>query len=171
MEKPYKDFGRKIKEIREQAHKSLFEVSGAVEHDIEHLQKIEEGSVQPSEELLVLLASHFELAEGEVLSLWKLAGYGENDTASSDDKKATTVFLPLPDAKIVFTDMVNVSANKYGVTLNFLQGLGSNSQPIAVSRVGMSVEHAEKFLSILQDTLSKLRSQNSQDKPKQIGNS
>jgi len=49
--------------------------------------------------------------------------------------------------------MVHVNANKYGVVINFLQGLGANNQPMAVSRIGMSHEHAQSLLEVLQQTL------------------
>lgn len=169
MEKPFKDFGKRLKEIRERSHKSLLEVSGAVEHDPEYIQMLEEGIERPSEELLVLLVSHFELEESEAISLWKLAGYGPNSQEGNNQHKVTSVYLPLPDAKIVYTDMVNVSANKFGVTINFLQGLGSDNQPMAVSRVGMSIEHAESFLRILTETIHKVKKEGSSDKkPPQI---
>jgi len=57
---------------------------------------------------------------------------------------------------------VNVSANNYGVVINFLQGLGANNQPMAVSRVGMSIEHAVSFMKVLSDTVEQVVKQ--QDK-------
>ncbi len=57
------------------------------------------------------------------------------------NQQAITI-LPL-DACVVYTDMVNVTANQFGVVMNFLQqGAGPNAGPVAVSRVGMSLDHA-----------------------------
>ena len=51
--------------------------------------------------------------------------------------------------------MIHINANKYGVVINFLQGLGSNNQPMAVSRIGMSREHAESLMEVLKKTLKR----------------
>ena len=37
--------------------------------------------------------------------------------------------------------------------MTFLQGAGPNNQPLAVSRVGMSKEHARSVLEVLKKTL------------------
>lgn len=39
------------------------------------------------------------------------------------------------DIRIVYTDMLQVMVNNYGVVINFLQGAGINDTPLAVSRV------------------------------------
>jgi hypothetical protein len=49
--------------------------------------------------------------------------------------------------------MIQVMVNNYGVIINFMQGAGPGSQPMAVSRVGMSKEHARSVLEVLQKTL------------------
>ncbi len=58
------------------------------------------------------------------------------------------------DARIVYTDMVHVMVNNYGVIMNFMQTAGPGSQPLAVSRIGMSREHAQSVLEVLQKTLA-----------------
>ena len=55
--------------------------------------------------------------------------------------------------RIVYTDMVQISVNNYGVVINFLQGAGINNTPLAVSRIGMSKEHAKSLLDVLSNTL------------------
>jgi hypothetical protein len=58
------------------------------------------------------------------------------------------------DNRVLFTDIVDIVVNKYGVIMNFMQtGPASSSQPVA--RVGMSREHAKSILQILQATLSR----------------
>jgi hypothetical protein len=49
--------------------------------------------------------------------------------------------------------MIQVMVNNYGVIINFMQGAGPANQPLAVSRVGMSKEHARSVLEVLQKTL------------------
>jgi len=58
------------------------------------------------------------------------------------------------DARVVYTDMAHVVSNKYGVTVNFMQSVGLAGQPLAVARVGMSREHAQHVLELLQKALT-----------------
>lgn len=158
LEKPYKLLGDKLRGLREKHNESLSEVSGAVEIDIETLDKIERGSQRPSEDILLLLISHFSTKDHEADHLWQLAGY---DHAVNDQLHTSEQFTPQPammilpmDARIVYTDSVHVSANNHGVVMNFLQNSGPNNQTIAVSRVGMSREHAQSLLELMQKTLA-----------------
>ena len=58
------------------------------------------------------------------------------------------------DARVVYTDNVQVEESKYGVTINFHQSSGVQGKSVPVSRVGMSREQAEKLLQTLTDKLS-----------------
>jgi hypothetical protein len=58
------------------------------------------------------------------------------------------------DIRVVYTDMVHVMVNDYGVVMNFIQNSGPNNQPLAVARVGMSREHAKSVVQILQQSLA-----------------
>jgi transcriptional regulator with XRE-family HTH domain len=162
--KSYKPFGSKLKSIREQAKESLAELSGAVEVDTTLLSTIEEGKIQPTEDLVLLIISHFALKEDEALKMWELAGYAQEQTGltsvtNEQGAPSQTAFVSSGDARIVYTDMVHVSANKYGVVINFLQGLGANNQPMAVSRIGMSHEHAKSMLEVLEETIKLTKKQ------------
>ena len=155
---PYKDFGKELRRLRAEAKKSVMDMSGAFEYDLNQMERIEAGQERPTEELIVLIISHFDLDETAAVKLWDLAGYNQPD-ADSGETEATPVLLPMSEAKIIYTDMVNVNANNYGVVVNFLQSLGGNSQPMAVSRVGMSLEHAESFMKVLEKTIGQVRNQ------------
>ena len=156
---PFKVLGGRLKYSREQRHESLDEVSGAVEIDSEVLQKFEIGESRPSEEILLLLISHFEIGEEESADLWELAGYSEETDGvsgsvfeSNENMRQSAFVLPM-DIRVVYTDMVHVMVNNYGVVMNFIQNSGPNNQPLAVARVGMSREHAKSVIQILQQTL------------------
>lgn len=157
---PYRSFGEVLKKLRSSAAKSPAEVSSAIEIDEARLMQFEEGKQRPSEDILILLIQHFNLRDEQASELWKLAGYtGEpeedlyfmNDESGSP--QAMTVGVTAHDARIVYTDMIQVMVNNYGVIINFMQGAGPGSQPMAVSRVGMSKEHARSVLEVLQKTL------------------
>ena len=174
---PYEEFGKQLKEIREKAKESVAELSGAVELDANQIEQIEAGNDQPSEDIVLLIISHFSLKEDEALKLWELAGYKQSQTGLSsmisDSKEGVvvkTAFVHPSDARILYTDMVHVSANKYGVIINFLQGLGNSDQPMAVSRVGMSHEHAQSLLQVLKSTIDVSKQENTDQKSSKKSN-
>ncbi len=151
---PFEQLGRKLKKMRISRQETLADVSGAVEIGVDHLEVIEAGKNRPGEDILLLLISHFELKEEEAEKLWDLAGYPPSVVTQSDVSVKQTVMVTPEDLKIVYTDMVHVSANDFGVVMNFMQGGGTNNQPLAIARVGMSRDHALSVLEVLQKTLA-----------------
>src|SRR6266576_693118 len=149
---PYKTLGRYLKDLRSRANESLAEASGAVEIDVRELAGFELGKNRPSEDVLLLLLSHFGAKDEEAIKLWEMAGYGMDKVPAShmaNSNSSTTV----DNTRIIYTDIVDVMVNNYGVVMNFMQGGPANSaHPVA--RVGMSREHAKSVLKILEITLS-----------------
>lgn len=156
---PYKELGTKLKEMRSSHHESLAEVSGAVEIDSDVLATFERGESRPAEDILLLLISHFGIKEDEALQLWEMAGYDMQRTPAThmintnDGEAQSRVVVAQTDARILYTDTVHVMVNNYGVVMNFMQASGSSTQPVMVSRIGMSKEHARSVLEVLQKTL------------------
>ncbi len=179
---PFSPFGSALKHLREKNSKSQAEVSGAVEIPQDILVSYELGEVRPSEDVLFLLIQHFDLKDNEADELWRLAGYGGR---SMDDKQyfindeiggvkqAQSSIISQDNEKIVYTDMIQIMVNNYGVILNFMQGAGINVQPLAVARVGMSKEHARSVLEVLKKTLEQADENGIQKnvKPKQLPSS
>jgi transcriptional regulator with XRE-family HTH domain len=154
---PFKPLGRKLKALRDRSGETLAEASGAVEVDVRQLASYELGHSRPTEEVLLLLVSHFGVHEDEAVSLWELAGYGmeripskQMSSAQRDDEQTAGN----ADDRILFTDIVDVVVNSHGVVMNFMQGAGPGAKPASVARVGMSREHAKSILHILQVTLA-----------------
>jgi transcriptional regulator with XRE-family HTH domain len=147
----YRGLGRQLKHLRTRAKESLAEVSGAVEIDVRQLASFELGQSRPSEDVLLLLISHFGAKDEEAVKMWEMAGYVSDNRS---DQKSIDEVAPRVDNQILFTDVVDITVNNYGVVMNFMQGTGPNSAPNSVSRVGMSREHAKSVLQILQMTLS-----------------
>jgi hypothetical protein len=145
-------FGQELRTLRRRFRESLAEVSGAVEIDVKDLGEIEAGQKLPSEDVVMLLISHFSLREDEALRLWRLAGF-DNVLNGISQNNAQSEYITENDNRILYTDMIQVSANNYGVILNFLQGIGSDGKPSAVARVGMSREHAKSIVAVLSKTL------------------
>ena len=146
--------GERLKQLRETRQESVAEVSGAVEIEIDMLERIERGEECPSEDILSLLINHFSLHEHEAVQLWEWAGFNRsnglenpNDLAS----KAALVLIAI-DARVMYSDDMTLMNNKSGVVLNFMQ-TGLQGQPVPVSHVGMSYEQAERVLQALQQAL------------------
>lgn len=152
---PYKPLGNRLKRLREKMQESLAEVSGAVEIDIAQLTEIEKGLERPSEDILLLLISHFSIKDEEATRLWELASYNQQDAIMPDDSTSRQSLMLMPgEPRISYTDMVHVMVNNYGVVMNFMQATGPSNQPLSVARVGMSREHAKSVLELLQRTLA-----------------
>lgn len=152
---PYKPLGKELKELRSRANESLAEASGAVEIDVRQLASYELGQLRPAEDVLLLLLSHFGVKDEEAVKLWEIAGYSLAkapvlEIVNDNVHPQTTG----PNSQVLFTDIVDVVVNNYGVVMNFMQNSGPGSQPSSVARVGMSREHAKSVLQILQVTLN-----------------
>lgn len=55
---------------------------------------------------------------------------------------------------ILYTDMIFMNVNDDGVTFDVCQKTGSSNQVNVVSRIGMSRQHAEKFVKKLSEILA-----------------
>jgi len=154
---PYKHLGFRLKRLRESSHESLAEVSGAVEIEPENLARIEKGEHRPSEDVLLLLISHFDPQEEEAVRLWELAGYDQAHFPTSADEATPNkpiVMLLQPDNRIMYSDVVNVVTNPQGVVMNFLQAQGKG-QATPIARVGMSQEQAMRVFEALGQSLKR----------------
>jgi transcriptional regulator with XRE-family HTH domain len=159
---PYQTLGKHLRYLREQSKQSMAEVSGAVEIDELILARIEAGLERPSEDILLLLISHFGMPNQEAIQLWELAGYDgdmPDQLRPSDEAQSATknvVMLLAFDMRTVYTDAVDVNVTQSGLTMNFSQG--SDQERLApVARLGMSFEQAEQVLKSLQNALLKAK--------------
>jgi transcriptional regulator with XRE-family HTH domain len=153
---PFKTLGKHLKILRENRRKSLAEVSGAVEIDSEVLERIEKGEERPSEDLLMLLVSYFDLQDHEAVQLWDSAGYAKGykehfHGVDDPQTKIATILLAL-DVRVMYSDGISVSGNESGVIMSFLQRT-EHEQPLPVARIGMSYTQAEEVLRVLEIAL------------------
>lgn len=152
--RPFRPLGKRLKALRDQISETLAEASGAVEIDIKQLASFELGQMRPTEDILLLLISHFGAKDDEAVRLWEMAGYGMAQIPVAhlaSDGQQSVIGEEKP---VLFTDIVDVVVNNYGVVMHFMQNAGPSSKPNAVARVGMSREHAKSVLQILQVTLA-----------------
>lgn len=154
---PFDQLGQKLKTIREKRRESVADVSGAVEIDEQTLQRIERGQERPSEDILMLLISHFGMQDDEAAGLWQLAGYEhpmdhDHEESEPAPNNKTMVMIMAVDPRVVYSDGVQIIANGSGVIMNFAQGTGT-PQALVTARIGMSREQAAMVLQALQNTL------------------
>lgn len=154
---PYKNLGNQLLRLRQSRQETVAEVSGAVEIEPSALERIEQGIELPAEDILLLLISHFNIHDDEAVKLWDMAGYdhderGPEQQANNLGKQPVLMVLGL-DSRIVYSNGINVSADPSGVVMSFMQYADPTQQAVAVSRVGMSREQAEKVLETLQQAL------------------
>lgn len=158
QEQPFKKLGDRLKTIRQKLHESVAEVSGAVEIDEPMLQRIEQGLERPSEDILMLLISHFGMQDDEAAGLWQLAGYdqpkGHDHDHSDDTNGKATILVMAVDPRVIYSDGVQVDANKNGVVIAFSQNNGSQS-PLTTARIGMSREQAHGVIRALNEALER----------------
>ena len=154
---PFRPLGKKLKALRDRASETLAEASGAVEIDVRQLASYELGHSRPTEDVLLLLISHFGAKDEEAVRLWELAGYGMNKIPAAhmvNESVQQSSQSESDNTRVLFTDVVDVIVNNYGVIMKFMQGTSPGAQPAVVAKVGMSREHAKSVLHILQVTLS-----------------
>jgi len=159
-ELPFQNLGKRLKTIRQKLQESVADVSGAVEIDETALQRIEQGAERPSEDILLLLISHFGMQDDDAANLWQLAGYDQpkrerDDRESSDEQfgNRAAVLIMAVDPRVIYTDNVQVSANPHGVTITF--GQTGGSQPMTTARIGMSREQAKHMIHTLETALER----------------
>jgi transcriptional regulator with XRE-family HTH domain len=167
---PFTALGTHLKYLRQQQQETLAEVSGAVEIGIDNLERIEQGIERPSEDILLLMISHFGIPDNEAGQLWELAGYDQPATAGhhSDHDQADGVMHEFKaggkqmlmvlalDMRTLYSDDIEITITDAGVVLNFNQ-IGGQGQAGAapVARVGMSTNQARKVLHSLEQALLK----------------
>src|SRR5665213_1663473 len=159
---PYITLGSHLKYVREQSRQSLAEVSDAVEIYEQYLIRIEAGLERPSEDILMLLISHFGVQDREAVQLWELAEYDsdipevirprlDHETLQQLGGKPMVMLLAV-DVRTMYSDGLEVTVNPAGVSMNFTQTV-SQSQQAPVARVGMSQQQAEQVIRALEQAL------------------
>ena len=78
-----------------------------------------------------------------------------NNGKSKKQQKQVQVRMNPDSTPILFTDSISMTTNPDGVVLDVMQRLGPTSQVSIVTRVGMSRQHAKKFVGKLGELLLK----------------
>lgn len=73
---------------------------------------------------------------------------------AKSDKPLFEVSLNPEKTQIIYTDTIFMNVNDDGVTFDICQKVGNSSKVQIVSRIGMSREHAQKFVKKLSEILA-----------------
>lgn len=76
------------------------------------------------------------------------------DKNNQNMTKETSIGVNLDTTPIFYTDNIFMSTNKFGLILDICQRLASTNNLRIVSRIGMSREHAKRFLTELGNLLA-----------------
>lgn len=79
----------------------------------------------------------------------------KNNGTQRGQKKQVQVSVNLDTTPVLYTDNINMTVNPDGAVLDVMQKLGPTNQVRIVTRVGMSREHAKKFVKKLGELLLK----------------
>lgn len=169
----YLNLGQKIKHYRLRKSESITEASKALGIDRTHLSRIENGHDKPSKTLFWRIVDHFGISRSnvEVRDLANLMGYiplviveerkevkepmiVDKKNQESGNTPIDQVEVTMPhDKPVLYTDSVFVTRTQYGMVFDFAQtAINSNKQTV-VSRIGMSKQHAEALLRVLETKL------------------
>ncbi|MCH7641180.1 hypothetical protein IID22_03215 [Patescibacteria group bacterium] len=79
----------------------------------------------------------------------------KNNGTQRGQRKQVQISVNLDTTSVLYTDNINMTVNPDGVVLDVMQKLGPTNQVRIVARVGMSREHAKKFVKKLGELLLK----------------
>lgn len=155
--KLYKNIGQLLKFYRETKNESLAEVSGAVEIDIDTLHRIETGVELPSEDILLLLISHFDLEEAAADKLLEMANYPslEGGLLDAAAAKQIMMLIAMPN-HAAYAEQFEVIKGQEGLIIQFSQP-GAGGQATPVSKVALSPKIAHNLAQAINDSLKPVK--------------
>jgi hypothetical protein len=68
---------------------------------------------------------------------------------NDDQNPEMQVSMNLDTTPILYSDSISMTANEYGIVFDVMQRMGPTNQVRVVSRIGMSREHAKRFVAEL----------------------
>jgi len=157
-----KELGVALKAYRIAAGESVDELANATELEETTIKKIEAGLTKPSSDAIGLIANHYLLREQEVKRLFKLAGHKTDDFSIKKVSDGVDIDISklgkdidVLMAPVLYTDMIKVTSDKFGLVISFLQKIEGYDNPVVVSRVGMSHKHANSVIAVLQESMKR----------------
>ncbi len=168
---PYKNFGDRIKFLREQWQQSIEEMSYALEISESSLIAIEDGLELPEPETFEMMVNHFLLTDDQAEDLRSLAYFDQPKNSSKlpplldESVIKQLLVMTTTENRIAYTDGMHANVNDHGVILHFTQNNPGVKNLVTVSKIGMSHQHAKKIIEVLEKTIAEYEKNKS---PKQL---
>lgn len=167
--------GKAISNHRNLRGMSMAELARKIRTNRSYIYKVENNSLKPSKERIEEIADVLQLQQNERFELLDLANisgktnqYREevktNMESISTQEKKVRVNVP-SGLQVLYTDTAFVTSRPFGITIDFAQFVGPTEQQNVVSRIGMSVDHAEAFISVLKKKISEAKLLSKSSKP------
>lgn len=155
------ELGLKLRYYRRNSGKTSHEIAKAIKVTGSYYSRIENGKVKPTRKLLGKIAEELKVPHEDYLILESLAGFGtaaiSSENADTTDKQPEEtgykVKIDTEKQFVLFSDVMYLSITENGVVFDFAQRKGLTNEVQAVSRIGVTLRHAEKIATLINEKL------------------
>ncbi len=166
-----------LNEILKQLRMSRGLSAGEAARDLsitpQHLSRIENGHQTPSAILIERMITEYEAPPEDAEVLRVLAGYAPAPTRnlptvsratssgpSTQVEQLSNIEFPAPKDvnPVLYTNALLISSDNFGIVIDVGQKTGASDKVRIVSRVGLSLPHAEQLYDALGTHIKKLKS-------------
>jgi transcriptional regulator with XRE-family HTH domain len=162
-------FAELLTRYREREDKTITEMARSIDSNRSYLSRLENGhEKRPSKDLILRIADFLSLSEEERAKLLNTVGKGLTPQTASlisqrkevvgnmeTNNKKINIDIP-SNVSVLFSDAAIISSSANGLTITFAQNIHENNFK-AVSRIGVSIEHAEKLIDALEKEIANAR--------------
>lgn len=157
--------GKFLKQKRQDNDLTSAQTADKLNVNAPYYSRLENGKEKPSLKLLDKLASFYGLPLEDKQLLEQLAGFATASRSASNNTETGIPANPIqarinldPQKLLVlFSDTAFITVSDNGVVFDFGQKVASFNEQHIVSRVGMSIRHAEKFRDLLIEQIKKAK--------------
>lgn len=155
------ELAKLLKQFRSQVGWNATEAAKRLAITPQYLSRIENGAQIPSLQLLEQMISDYVITTEDANLLREIAGYesAPRPTASSPTTitQNMEVKINAENTPVYFSNALFVSSDPYGIVIDAGQKVGPSNQIQIVSRLGISLEHAEKLSEALSVHIKNLK--------------
>ncbi len=167
-------YKNKLRKVREEQKYTLEQVANAIGVSKVYLSNLENGYEKPSSATLGKLREFYKLNKDFAFEATETAN--DSSLSSSDTSKEVssmpeeqkqkpagqtqtqTLQIKVPETlNVLYSDSAFVTASRFGLVFDFAQTVGPTNQQNVVARIGMSKEHAESLMRVLQQKIVEMQ--------------
>lgn len=160
--------GDQVRSFRLRSKMNMAELARKVGTNRSYIYKLEQNELNPSKERIEKIAEVLQLNQEELIHLLDLTknisgqtienrrGVKSTMEANVESKNIGQINVP-GTLQVLYTDSAFVTSRPFGITIDFAQFVGPTQQQNVVSRIGMSVDHAEVLINVLKKKISEAK--------------